>query len=96
MAKRTAQPDIVYPGTAAGGMSEATLRPAVDPPSHDDDPLLSPAEVARRMGRHPQTITNWLNDGLLEHTNEPGGRRRVRLSVVNRFLRGTNLPIKEI
>lgn len=76
-------------------MAKTKLLEPQAPPSHEDDPLLSPAEVARRLGRHPQTVWNWIREGLVEVVKQPGESIRVRQSVVNRFLRGTNLQ-KEI
>jgi excisionase family DNA binding protein len=64
---------------------------AVDPPTHAEDPILSASEVARQLGKVPQTILNWIKDGLLTAVRQPGGRLCVRKSEVNKFLGGSAL-----
>jgi len=62
-----------------------------NPPTHKDDPLLSPTDVGRQLGKSPQTISRWIQDGLLKAIPLPGGRVAVRKSEVNKFLGGSAL-----
>ncbi len=48
----------------------------------DNDPLLTPRQVARRFAVDPKTVTRWARDGKLPSIRTPGGHRRYRLSVV--------------
>lgn len=59
-----------------------------DPPTHQEDPILKLAEVARQLGRSPQTIARWCQDGLLKALPHPDGFGilGVRKSEVNKFL----------
>lgn len=85
--------DAEFGGTAGGGMACATIS---DPPTHEDDPLMTQSEVARALGKSPQTIGRWIADGLLAFTKLPSGLPVVRRSEVNKFLGGSALPQKEI
>lgn len=62
-----------------------------NPPTHEQDPLLSPSEVARALGKHPNTIYQWIRDGLLDAIRHPSGRVVVRRSVVNKLLTNSAL-----
>ncbi len=57
----------------------------------DDSEMLTLADVGRQLGRSPQTISRWINDGLLSAVRLPSGLRVVRRSEVNKFLRGSAL-----
>lgn len=60
------------------------------PKSDSEDPLLSIADVARRLGFHWQTIKSWVESGGLPHIVLPNGLVRIRQSVVDDILRGTD------
>lgn len=62
-----------------------------DEPTAKDDPLLSPVEVARQLGKHPNTIRSWIRDGLLAVVRMPTGLFLVRKSLVNNLLRASAL-----
>lgn len=64
---------------------------STNPPTHEEDPLLSPSEVARAIGKHQNTIYNWIRDGLLKATRHPTGRIVVRRSEVNKLLANSAL-----
>lgn len=51
---------------------------------------LTPAEVARRMMVSPITVRGWSQKGLLEAEVTPGGHRRYRAEVVERFAKTWN------
>jgi len=57
-----------------------------NPPTHDEDPLLTISEVARQIGKHPSTISRWVSDGLLQAIRMPSGLPAVRKSDLNAFL----------
>lgn len=57
----------------------------------DDREMLTLADVGRQLGRSPQTIARWIDDGLLSAVRLPSGLRVVRRSEVNKFLRGSAL-----
>lgn len=59
---------------------------AAKPLTHNDDPILGICQVAKMFGRHRNTITGWIDDGLLPVVTMPGGTRGVRQSVVAKFL----------
>lgn len=49
---------------------------------------LSPAEVAIKVGRHPETIRRWLRQGKLAFRQEVvGGRMQIHVDEVNRWMR---------
>ena len=52
----------------------------------DDDPLLTPAEVAKLLRVHPKSVTRWAQAGMIECIKTPGGHRRFRRSAVERFV----------
>jgi excisionase family DNA binding protein len=62
-----------------------------DPPTHQDDPLLTPSEVGRQLGKSPNTIVNWIRDGLLNAVRMPSGLWAVRKSEVNKLLTASAL-----
>ena len=94
--------DVINPETNAMVMAsfakhrEAEAKElATDPPTHKEDPLLTTSEVARQLGKSPQTIGRWIADGLLKAVALPGGRLAIRKSIVNQFLGGSALQ-KEV
>ena len=48
----------------------------------NDDPLLTPAEVARLFRVDPKTVTRWAKADRLPSVKTPGGHRRFRRSAV--------------
>ena len=62
-----------------------------DPPTHEEDPILTLTEVARQLNKHPTTIKQWVIDGLLQAVQMPSGLYAVRKSEVNKFLGGSAL-----
>lgn len=71
-------------------------KPAPEPATHEEDPLLTPEEVGRRIGVAGRTVRRWCADGLMEHIRTPGGLWKIRTSDVNRFLAGSDLAVKKI
>lgn len=67
-----------------------------DPPTHQEDPLLTPEAVGRLIGKTGRTVRNWCADGLMEAIRQPGGLWMVRRSVVNKFLAGSCLDVNEL
>ena len=54
---------------------------------HDpDDPLLTPAEVARLFRVSPKTVTRWAQTGKIPAFRTLGGHRRFRASHVRQVL----------
>lgn len=51
-------------------------------PPIEDEPLLTPAEVARLFSVDPKTVTRWANTGRLTCIKTPGGSRRYRKAEV--------------
>lgn len=60
-------------------------------PTHSDDAILSLAEVARQLGKSPQTVARWARDGLITMIRMPSNMPGVRQSEVNKFLGGSAL-----
>ncbi|HUQ38786.1 MAG TPA: BldC family transcriptional regulator [Acidimicrobiales bacterium] len=54
--------------------------------ANDEDPLLTPAEVARLFRVSPKTVTRWAQLGKLPAMRTLGGHRRFRLSLVREVL----------
>lgn len=54
----------------------------------EDEPLLTPAEVARKFRVDPKTVTRWAKTGKLGSIRTPGGHRRFREGDVRAFLKG--------
>lgn len=52
----------------------------------DNDPLLTPAEVAAKFKVDPKTVTRWAKAGKLTSIRTLGGHRRYKLSEVNALL----------
>lgn len=52
----------------------------------DDDPLLTPGEVAKRFHVDPKTVARWAAAMRLNSIRTPGGHRRYRSSEVARLL----------
>lgn len=48
----------------------------------DDDPLMTPVEVAQLLRVEPKTVSRWAAAGLLPSIKTPGGKHRFRRSVV--------------
>ena len=55
-------------------------------PPEDDDPLMTPGEVARVFRVDPKTVTRWAKAKRLKSIRTPGGHHRVRKSEVLRLL----------
>ena len=56
----------------------------------EDKPYMTPSEVAKRMMVSPITVRGWSQKGLLQAEVTPGGHRRYRVDVVERFARAWN------
>lgn len=54
----------------------------------DDDPLLTPSEVARLFRVDPKTVTRWAQAGRIPAIKTVGGHRRFRASEISRLLNG--------
>jgi excisionase family DNA binding protein len=52
----------------------------------NDDPLLTPGEVAAILHVDPKTVSRWAASGRLPFVRTPGGHRRYRRSTVEAFL----------
>lgn len=50
------------------------------------DPLLTTGQVAVKFQVTPSAVVRWANAGTIPHIRTPSGRRRFRLSDVNRML----------
>lgn len=64
------------------------------PPTHAEDPILTPEEVGRRIGKTGQTVRNWIRDGLLEVVRMPNELPGVRQSEVNKLLAGSAMEVE--
>lgn len=53
----------------------------------DNDPLLTPAEVASKFKVDPKTVTRWANSGRLTTIRTLGGHRRYKSSEVEALLK---------
>jgi len=53
---------------------------------HDDDALLTPAEVAAMFRVNPKTVTRWARAGKISAIRTLGGHRRFRASEIRQFL----------
>jgi excisionase family DNA binding protein len=54
----------------------------------EEDPLLTPGEVAKAFRVDPKTVTRWAGEGRIGSIKTPGGHRRFRRSEVLALLRG--------
>ena len=54
--------------------------------------LLTTPQVAQIFNVTPQAVQGWIRDGKLKAGHTPGGRYRVSLEEVNRFLQEMGLP----
>ncbi|WP_239313505.1 helix-turn-helix domain-containing protein [Frankia sp. Cj3] len=52
----------------------------------NDDPLMTPGEVARLLRVDPVTLGRWARSGAIASVALPGGHRRYRRSVVAAIL----------
>ena len=71
-------------------------RKDTDPPTHDEDPIITLAEVARQTGKHVSTISRWVQSGLLEVVQWPSGLPAVRQSQVNAILGASALSPMQV
>lgn len=55
-----------------------------------NEPLLTPAEVAKLFRVDPKTVTRWAQAGKLEAVRTLGGHRRYRREQVEELLRGSS------
>jgi excisionase family DNA binding protein len=58
--------------------------------SAEEDPLLTPGEVATVCRVDPKTVTRWAAAGRLPSVRTPGNHRRFRKSDVDAMLGKTN------
>lgn len=56
--------------------------------SPENDPLLTPGEVASIFRVDPRTVTRWAKAGRVKSTRTPGGHRRFRESEIRALLEG--------
>ena len=66
------------------------------PPTHEDDPIMTPEAVGRLVGKSGNTVRLWVRDGLFRSVDivrTPRGLPGIRLSAVEAYLAGTNLSI---
>ena len=54
--------------------------------AHDEETLLTPAEVAAMFRVNPKTVTRWARAGKISAIRTLGGHRRFRASEVQQFL----------
>ena len=71
------------------------LQSVPQPLTHEEDPILSGTKIARMCGKTPQTVGNWIRDGLLKSIRLPSGLPGVRQSEVVKFLGASALKFKE-
>ena len=57
-----------------------------EPPTHEEDPILTCAEVGRVIGKHRATIWRWCSDGSITAIRMPSNHFGVRKSEVNKIL----------
>ncbi|MBW3579171.1 MAG: BldC family transcriptional regulator [Actinobacteria bacterium] len=62
---------------------------------NDNDELLTPAEVAKRFGVNPKTITRWADAGKLTAIRTLGGHRRYRESEIDALIEQHAEPRQE-
>ena len=61
-------------------------------PVTEEDPLLSPAEVAAQFRCDPRSVTRWAKAGKIAYIRTPGGHRKYRQSEVDRLLAKGYVP----
>jgi excisionase family DNA binding protein len=61
----------------------------IDP---NDDPLLTPGQVASLFRVDPKTVTRWAAAGRISAIRTPGGHRRFRESEIRKLLQGDPAP----
>lgn len=64
------------------------------PPTHQEDPIVSINEAGRLIGVSWHTVASYVNGGILNYIRYPGGKIGVRMSEVNEILRIRNV-VKE-
>ena len=57
-----------------------------------EDELLTPGEVAKKFRVDPKTVTRWAAAGKIAFITTPGGHKRFRRSVINKFLGEEEVP----
>lgn len=62
----------------------------------DNDPLLTPGEVALLFRVDPKTVTRWAKMGRLPYVRTPGGHHRFRKSVIDEKLRSPENVLQEM
>lgn len=58
--------------------------------AYDDDPFLTPGEVAVLFRVDPKTVTRWAAAGKLQSIRTPGGHRRFKEADIQKLLVWTN------
>jgi excisionase family DNA binding protein len=71
-AQKLSQPDTIHRGT--------------NMERHNDDPLLTPSEVAEMFRVNPKTVTRWARAGKISAIRTLGGHRRFRASEIRQCL----------
>ncbi len=61
-------------------------------PDEHNDELLTPAEVAKRFGVNPKTVTRWAQAGKLTAIRTLGGHRRYRASEADALVKQSVEP----
>lgn len=56
----------------------------------NDDPLMTPAEVARLFRVDPKTVTRWARTGRINSIKTLGGHRRYRAAEVEQLLKNAD------
>lgn len=62
----------------------------------DDDPLLTPGEVAAILRVDPKTVTRWAKAGRVSSIRTPGGHRRFRESEIRALLEGDDQDVDQV
>lgn len=58
-----------------------------NPPTHAEDPILTIGEVAEMLGKHRNTISRWISDGIIAAGKHPSGVAGIRQSQVEKMLK---------
>jgi excisionase family DNA binding protein len=64
---------------------------ATGPPTHQEDPIISVNEAARRVGKHHNTVQNWIRSGLLRAVRTQDRILGVRESALNKLLESSEM-----